>query len=101
VIYGEGVDPSRGLNLETMLIERNCNGKMKWAILQSYNDVTRRVAKEENLPLVDLAVLLPKDSRYFYDTMHYNNEGSIVVAEIIYNYLKPHLLQKFGEYQRR
>ena len=45
-------------------------------MLGRYNDVLRALAAEENTLLIDLARQLPKDSRYFYDTLHFTNEGA-------------------------
>lgn len=58
--------------------------------LERYNDVMRRIAAEDDVPLFDLARELPKSSRYFYDDVHFNVEGaatagrglaSLIVAE--------------------
>jgi hypothetical protein len=48
-----------------------------------FNECLRTVAREKNVPLIDLARTLPKDSAYFYDEMHYNEAGSRAVADII------------------
>jgi hypothetical protein len=54
-----------------------------WKILEMYNDVTRRAAKEEGVWIVDLARDMPKDSTYFYDGIHFTNEGAEKVAELL------------------
>jgi lysophospholipase L1-like esterase len=52
-----------------------------------YNDATREVAKELNVPLVDLAREMPKSSRYYYDYIHFTEEGTQKVGEILANNL--------------
>ncbi len=56
-----------------------------------YNDVIRNIAKEKKIFIIDLAKLMPKDSRYFYDEYHFTNLGAEKVAEIIFNDIKDHL----------
>jgi len=46
-----------------------------------------QVASKTNLPLVDVYTPLLDHSEYFKDGVHLNNEGSLVVANIIYNAL--------------
>lgn len=48
-----------------------------------YNDVTRRLASEFNVPLIDLARALPKSSEIIYDDCHFNVVGARVAAEYI------------------
>ncbi len=75
------------------------NGLFQWEQLEMYNDVTRRVGKKEKIHLVDLARELPKSTRYYYDSMHYGNEGAAKVAEILYDRLAPYLAKKYpGHY---
>jgi len=47
------------------------------------NQKIRDVAKENNILLIDLEKLVPKESKYMYDLVHYNNFGSKFVAKII------------------
>jgi hypothetical protein len=83
LLWGQGVDPSTGVNLENVKIDQLKNGKLDWQILELYNEKTREVAKEYGVLLIDLARILPKDSRYFYDGSHYTNEGATAVANIV------------------
>jgi hypothetical protein len=39
---------------------------------------------------------MPKDSRYYYDLMHYTNAGAQLMAELIYRQLSPFLVKNFG-----
>jgi len=47
-----------------------------------YNDALRRVAKEENVILIDLDDI-PLGFEDFYDAVHFNTKGSVVVSEEI------------------
>jgi lysophospholipase L1-like esterase len=90
-LLGFGVDPVTGVNLETVKILNDNvaalghSGKEFWLLLEKYNDVTRQVAKKEKVILIDLARKLPKSSAYFYDGIHFTNQGSSEVSQIIYS----------------
>jgi lysophospholipase L1-like esterase len=64
------------------------NGKAIGKILSVYNRATEEVAEKNEIKFIALGKRLPKDSRYFYDGYHLSNEGSEMVAEIIYDELK-------------
>jgi lysophospholipase L1-like esterase len=96
-LYGPARDPATGVNLGTIKVGQD-NGSMAWDILELYNDVTRGVARREQVPLIDLARELPKDSRYFYDFFHFTNAGAARAGEIIYGDLAPVLARRFPEY---
>ncbi|CAK0762067.1 putative SGNH hydrolase-type esterase domain-containing protein [uncultured Gammaproteobacteria bacterium] len=85
-MFGASIDPTSGADLGRLAFQDNgapVSGAIKGRILEAYNDVLRKVAQEEKVPLIDLAMKLEKDSRYFYDYMHYTNDGNRRVAEII------------------
>ncbi len=54
-----------------------------WGILENFNDVTRRVAAELDVQLVDLARTLPKTTKVFYDDEHFTVAGAQRAAEEI------------------
>jgi lysophospholipase L1-like esterase len=83
LLLGFGKDPITGTDLGQSKVSNEMNGKLYWAKLELYNDVMRNVCREEHIDCIDLAKLLPKRSNYFYDPMHYTNEGSIRVGEIL------------------
>jgi lysophospholipase L1-like esterase len=97
MIYGAVIDPVSGTDLGRVDIG-GINGKTSWEILKLYNEVTKRVAAQNQVLLIDLASELPKTSRYFYDTFHFTNEGCQAVAEIISQHLAPFLAKKFPDY---
>lgn len=83
-VYGKGIDPYSKANLEKIKIYENINGELEWAILESYNKITRKVAQAKNIAFIDLANEFPKDSRYFVDFVHFNNLGCELAAEIVF-----------------
>ena len=97
VLYGTGVDEVTGLHLDEVDVYSYTNGRTGWRELELYNEVTRQVGKEHGLLVIDLARELPKNSRYYYDWVHYSNAGAEKVAEIIYSQLAPYLAKKFPE----
>ena len=48
--------------------------------MEAYNDAVRAVAAEFDVPLLDLARLLPKSGEYFYDDVHFNPRGAETVG---------------------
>jgi lysophospholipase L1-like esterase len=54
-----------------------------WKILEHFNDVTRRVAADLDVPLVDLARILHKSTEVFYDDDHFTVAGAQQAAEEI------------------
>jgi hypothetical protein len=82
VLFGEGTDPTTGVDLGPLVFARVTSAEM-WRVIEIYNDVTRSVGRDQAVHVVDLARLLPKDSAYYYDWMHFTNEGAERVAEIL------------------
>jgi hypothetical protein len=99
-LFGEGVDPATGLDLPTVRVCDRGNGALEWRLLELTNDTTRRVASSHNVLLIDLARKLPKDSRLYYDLMHYSNAGAVRVGEIVANHVNPYLREQFSDPQR-
>lgn len=62
------------------------NAAFSQAYRQLYSDfqnITRQVAKENNIMLIDPMREIPEPEKYLYDAVHLNNEGSKVMAEFI------------------
>jgi len=95
ILWGDGIDCIKNINLANIKIDQNTNGKLEWEILELYNDISRNVAAKEDILLIDLATKMPKCSIYFYDGIHYTNRGAEKVAEIIYKELSPSLKKQF------
>lgn len=87
-LVGNGIDPIIQIDLAKIQYGHRLGGQTYWAILESYNETTRQVAKAENILLIDLAKQMPKSSAYFYDKIHFTNAGAEMVAEIVADELK-------------
>jgi hypothetical protein len=96
-LHGGGIDDVTGVDLGRIRWGQT-DGKTNWGILETYNEVTRRVGQRENVLVIDLARELPKSSRYFYDYFHFTNEGAKQVGDIVYRQLGPYLRTKYREY---
>jgi lysophospholipase L1-like esterase len=94
-LFGDAIDPVTGVDLETVQVSGRGNGHLEWQLLEAVNDVTRDVAHQHDAWLIDLARALAKDSRYYYDFVHFTNEGSARVGEIVAHALLPHLRESF------
>ena len=82
-LYGDGIDPATGMDLSTLQVEGPVNGRLWWSVQELYNDVTRSTAHERGVTLVDAARALPKDSRLYYDFIHFTNEGAAALGAVI------------------
>jgi lysophospholipase L1-like esterase len=51
--------------------------------LKAYNDVTRRIAHERNVMLIDADSQIPKTLEYFIDDVHYTPKGAQRLAYIV------------------
>jgi len=100
VLYGNNVDPATGVDLGDKFVAKDMNGATAWKVLELYNDVTRQVGGEQGVLVIDLARQMPKDSRYYYDLMHFTNTGADKLADLIAAQLTPFLAQKFPQYYK-
>jgi len=91
VVYGDAVDPVTGVDLAAIQVRGAINGRLQWRVLEMYNDAMRRVASTRGVLLVDAAHEMPKDSRLYYDLMHFTNEGATRLGDVIADHLEPYL----------
>lgn len=96
-LWGSGIDDVTGVDLAHVKLAVG-NGETSWRILEQYNDVTRAVCAAEKVPCIDLARLLPKSRRNFYDNAHFTTEGNRNVAAIVSTSLCPLLKERFQDY---
>ncbi|OYU67969.1 MAG: hypothetical protein CFE22_01260 [Cytophagaceae bacterium BCCC1] len=82
LLFGEGIDPTSGIDLGSYEVY-NMSGKQYFQKLEMYNQTLSDLCKEQNIKCIDLAKLLPKDSKYFFDDMHFSDSGCVKVSEII------------------
>ena len=50
---------------------------------ETMNQVIKLVASTEGCDLIDLNKAVPRSSHYIYDSIHLNDEGSLIVAEAL------------------
>ena len=78
------------INLEDELFNKISSSMInKEEYVESYtrlNDVIREVSVSRNVDLIDLANLIPSSSNYIYDSVHLNENGSKLAAEILTDY---------------
>jgi lysophospholipase L1-like esterase len=98
LLEGPAIDDVTGVDLGTIEVWSNRSGKMVWDLQEVYNDVTRRVGREHNVQVIDLARRLPKSSRNFYDFIHFTNAGAQAVADILAQDLCPFLASRIPGY---
>lgn len=66
--------------------KRTFLGGLKY--LEPFNVKIREVANLKKCKLIDLEKELEKEEKYFYDYIHFSDEGSERIAEIIFEHLK-------------
>lgn len=49
-----------------------------------FNEASKKIAEEKNVPFIDIESQLPKTDRYLTDDVHYTDEGDKKVAEAVY-----------------
>jgi ABC-type sugar transport system substrate-binding protein len=59
------------------------------ALYAKFNEAIREVGKQNGVKVIDLARLIPQDSKYIYDVVHLNTKGSQLAAQLISDQLKP------------
>ena len=45
------------------------------------NDIIKEVSVQQNIPVVDIANVVPKSSQYFADYLHFTDQGASLVAQ--------------------
>jgi hypothetical protein len=54
-----------------------------------FNETIREVGRQNGVQVMDLANLIPQDSKYIYDVVHLNTQGSQLAAQVISDQLQP------------
>jgi len=62
------------------------------SVMDAFNETMRAVCQDENVPSIDIAPLLPKDTTVFYDDCHFNVAGCQQVASILSEQLEDELM---------
>jgi hypothetical protein len=94
-VTGIGYDPTTGKDLA-----RLDHGLYWYQAFEMFNNTMRHAAETENVYLSDLARMMPKDTKYYWDRVHYTDAGSKKVAQLVARGLLPYLTQKFPSYSR-
>jgi hypothetical protein len=98
-LYGPGVDPVTGVDLEAVRLGDK-NGRFMFQAIDLYNQVTRQVAQTNGVLLIDLARELPRDSALYYDYLHYTEPGAAAVAGIVARDLDPWLTRRYPSFRK-
>lgn len=71
---------------------KNSKGKLSaatfWKLLDLYNKELIRTCQLENVECFDLASAVPHSDLYFYDYVHFNEQGAELAAEKVSGYLE-------------
>lgn len=96
-LYSSATDPDTGTQLALVEVddERQLHGGLAWRLLEQYNDVTRAVGRERKVLVVDVARRVEGRSAYFYDWMHFTEDGAGAVARAAAEALEPFLSERF------
>ncbi|WP_460943714.1 SGNH/GDSL hydrolase family protein [Spirosoma daeguense] len=97
LLVGAGFDPVSHTDLAKFRVNERENGLLCWKRLEVYNNVTRAVAIEQQVHLIDLARKMPKSSEYFYDDMHFTESGARKVSDVLSDDLTPYLKLKYNK----
>ncbi len=91
-LLGNYTDSVTMINMGNKIIpeaEPVTNAALAGSVLELYNDVVRSFST--HVKVIDLAALMPKNSNYYYDFIHYTNSGCSKVASIIAKQLIPYI----------
>jgi len=88
-LYGAYIDSATGIKMNTKFDPADGNIKnniLQEHILEEYNNVLRSF--QNQTAVIDLSKLMPKNTAYFYDFIHFNKRGAVKVAELLSPELK-------------
>lgn len=94
-LYGSYTDSTTGIKMDTKYFpsdENIANNILQEQILEEYNKIVRSFSNQT--AVIDLSVLMPKNSVYYYDFIHYNKEGAKKIATLLTNELEKKLFKK-------
>jgi lysophospholipase L1-like esterase len=88
-MYGSFTDSLTMIQMGTKYLSSSAdkrNNALQEKILEQYNDVVRSFSTQT--PVIDLAALMPKQSVYYYDFIHFNKKGAVKMAGLLANSLR-------------
>jgi hypothetical protein len=86
-------DPTTGKDLSRL---PEC--LFRYQLYEIYNDTMRYVAQNEGVFLIDLSRTMPKDTKYYWDYMHYTDAGAEELSKVVTTALLPYLARNFLAY---
>jgi len=90
---GFAKDPTTGKNLSRL---PEC--LFRYQLYEIYNDTLRYVAHSEGVLLIDLSRTMPKDTKYYWDYMHYTDAGEEELTKVVTRELLPYIARNFPLY---
>jgi hypothetical protein len=90
---GFAKDPTTGKNLSRL---PEC--LFRYQLYEIYNDTLRYVAQSEGVLLIDLSRTMPKDTKYYWDYMHYTDAGEEELTKVVTRELLPYIARNFPLY---
>lgn len=83
-VYGDFIDANTGIKMSTKFytVGTNINNNvLQELVLDEYNKAIRSF--DTQTPVIDLSKLMPKNTKYYYDFIHFNKAGAEKVAAIV------------------
>jgi hypothetical protein len=74
--------------IESMGASRYYTDKAMLEGLRKYNETLKNFCRGRQIDCIDLDPVLPKNTAAFYDDAHFNDQGSVMVADAIFQFLK-------------
>jgi hypothetical protein len=92
-LYGAFTDSTTGIKMDLKFHESNPgkNNLLQEQVLEEYNNVIRSFSNQATV--VDLAKLMPKNTVYYYDFIHFNKAGAAKVAILIEKEIVSQIMQ--------
>ncbi len=88
-------DPSHAETRRLIFPELVCKKDEKYYSMSSllkgfkmFNNITERVAKENEILFIDLDKAVPKDLKHFSDSVHYTEKGNEEIADALFSFIQ-------------
>lgn len=92
ILHTGGIGP----NGEWCIKQRYYSPKALASAMKKFNDALLEICQKNKLHCFDLAGAIPKQYKYFYDDMHFSEQGSRLVAQKIFSTLRDQNLLEFN-----
>lgn len=98
---GAAIDDITGIDLSTLKFNDSVNSGLIAIKLEGYNKELIRTAEMLKVPYVDLASIMPHSSRYYFDLMHFNNEGAREVSALLAPHIRQIIESRFPQFRKQ